>query len=213
MTLSLNVQDIALKKGHKLLVSNVNLTATSGDAISLTGANGVGKTTFLRCLAGFTPPHRGSIQLVENDSQLDGVSIIENYSHYLGHAEALNPARRVDQELQFHCDYLGGTDLSLREAIARLRLGALLDLETRMLSAGQRKRVSLARLLMVPRPIWLLDEVLSPLDIAHRALMVDIMQAHLSGGGIMVCAVHDPLPFDTRALHLTRPSLEEIGNA
>lgn len=213
MTLSLTARNIALKRGHKLLVSNVNLTAESGDAISLTGANGVGKTTLLRCLAGFTPPHRGSIQLVENDSQLDEGNIVENYSHYLGHAEALNPARRVDQELQFHCDYLGGTATALKAAIARLRLAPLLDLETRMLSAGQRKRVSLARLLMVPRPIWLLDEVLSPLDTAHRALMAGIMQAHLSDGGIMICAVHDPLPFATRALHLTRPTLEEMANA
>jgi len=212
MTLRLIARNIALKKGYKLLVSNINLTANSGEAISLTGANGVGKTTFLRCLAGFMSPHRGSIRLVENDSQLEDDTIAANYSHYLGHAEALNPARRVDQELRFHCHYLGGTESARHEAIARLRLGPLLDLETRMLSAGQRKRVSLARLLMAPRPIWLLDEVLSPLDSAHRALMSDIMQAHLSGGGIMICAVHDPLPFATRALHLTRPTLEEMAD-
>ncbi|MFT4089767.1 MAG: heme ABC exporter ATP-binding protein CcmA [Asticcacaulis sp.] len=213
MTLSLIARDIALKKGHKLLVSNINVTVRSGEALSLTGANGVGKTTFLRCLAGFIAPHKGSIQLIENDSQLSNDNIIENNSHYLGHIEALNPARRVDQELRFHCDYLGGSEAALNAAIARLRLSPLLDLETRMLSAGQRKRVSLARLLIAPRPIWLLDEVLSPLDTAHRALMVEMMQAHLSDGGIIICAVHDPLPFDTRSLHLTRPTLQEMADA
>lgn len=212
MSLTLIARDIALKKGHKLLVSNVNFTVHGGETLSLTGANGVGKTTLLRAVAGFVAPHRGSIQLVENGSQTDDISINENNSHCLGHTEALNPARRVEQELRFHADYLGGTDEALKAAIARLRLSPLLELETRLLSAGQRRRVSLARLLMAPRPVWLLDEVLSPLDTAHRALAVEMMQTHLKSGGLIVCAVHDPLPFETRSLHLTRPSPEEMAD-
>ncbi|MDC7684987.1 heme ABC exporter ATP-binding protein CcmA [Asticcacaulis sp. BYS171W] len=207
MPFAIRVEGLSLKKGYKLLISDLNFEVGPGECVALTGANGVGKTTLLRALAGFAPPHAGSIRIGDDNSD---DSIVASNSHYLGHAESLSPSRRVDQELSFQCEYLGGTAGSLAEAVGKLRLNSLLDLEVRMLSAGQKRRLSLARLLMVERPVWLLDEPMSPLDTEHRALLAGMMQAHLSDGGLIVCAVHDPLPFETRELRLTRAEVGEV---
>jgi heme exporter protein A len=86
-------------------------------------------------------------------------------------------------------------------------LKPLMDLETRHLSAGQKRRLSCARLLMVKRTLWLLDEPMAPLDAEHRALLGGLMQAHLAEGGMIIAAVHDPLPFATRILRLERPEV------
>lgn len=211
MQVRLKLSDIGLKKGYKWLISNLNYEIYSGEALCLSGANGIGKTTLLRTLAGFFTPETGRVELEIDGTILSGDTIVANYSHYLGHQEALSPSRRVEQELRFQCDYMGGDAQGLARAVARLGLSGLMDLETRLLSAGQRRRLSCARLLMVERPVWLLDEPMAPLDVEHRALLAELMQAHLAGGGVMVCAVHDPLPFVTRELVLRRPEVGEVA--
>lgn len=203
--LSLQVRGLSLKKGYNLLIHNLNFEIGTGAAISLTGENGAGKTTLLRTLAGFLAPHEGAICATENDVQLEPEIWHGSMTHFLGHQDALSPSRTVAQELQFQADFLGG-EVS---GIEQLNLTPLLDLETRYLSAGQKRRLSFARLLMVKRPLWLLDEPMAPLDIGHRALIAGLMQKHLSEGGMIIAAVHDPLTFETRNLKLERPTAKE----
>ena len=205
MGVSLKVEGVSLKKGYNLLIHNLNFEMNAGDIISLTGENGVGKTTLLRTLAGFMTPHAGVISAYENDAQIEPEIVHGRLTHFLGHHDALSPSRTVAQELRFQADFLGGNV----SGIEQLNLGGLLDLETRYLSAGQKRRLSFARLLMVKRPLWLLDEPMAPLDVAHRALIAGIMQRHLSEGGMIIAAVHDALPFETRTLKLERPTAKE----
>ncbi len=210
MSLTVKAEGLSLKKGDNLLIFNLNFILAPGEAISLAGGNGVGKTTLLRTLAGFARPHAGTVTFVANDAQLDSETVQAQYIHLLGHHDALSPSRTVAQELTFQADFLGG---DARAAIDPLRLETLLDLETRYLSAGQKRRLSCARLLMAKRPLWLLDEPMAPLDAHHRALLAGILQTHLAGGGSIVAAVHDPLPFETRTLCLERPTLAQMEAA
>ncbi|WP_443749192.1 heme ABC exporter ATP-binding protein CcmA [Asticcacaulis solisilvae] len=206
MPLELKVNGLALKKGYNLLISGVDFTLSPGEALSLAGENGVGKTTLLRTLAGFAPSHAGNISFVYNDRPLESEEAQAKYIHLLGHHDALSPSRTVAQELEFQADFLGG---EVANAVDALNLKTLLDLETRYLSAGQKRRLSCARLLMAKRSLWLLDEPMAPLDADHRALIAGLMQTHLAAGGMLIAAVHDPLPFETRILRLTRPTLAE----
>ena len=205
MGVSLRVEGVSLKKGYNLLIHNLNFTLKSGEAISLYGENGVGKTTLLRTLAGFMTPCAGAISAHENDVQIEPEIWQGRHVHFLGHHDALSPSRTVAQELAFQADFLGGEVAG----IAALNLDGLLDLETRYLSAGQKRRLSCAKLLMAKRPLWLLDEPMAPLDVDHRRLLGGLMQAHLAGGGMIIAAVHDPLPFATRILKLERPTMQE----
>ncbi len=205
MGMSLKVEGVSLKKGYNLLIHNLNFDISGGSAISLTGENGVGKTTLLRTIAGFMMPFAGAISAYENDAQIEPEMWHGRLTHFLGHHDALSPSRTVAQELKFQADFLGGAVAGIEQ----LNLGGLFDLETRYLSAGQKRRLSFARLLMAKRPLWLLDEPMAPLDVGHRALLAGIMQKHLSAGGMIIAAVHDPLPFETRNLKLERPTAKE----
>src|SRR5690606_24986627 len=124
--------------------------------------------------------------------------------HLLGHHEGLKPQRTARQELGFQIEWLGGSAEAMDAAVARLKLAPLLDLETRKLSAGQRRRLSLARLVAAPRALGLLDEPLAPLDEVWRSVAAELMAEHLAGGGMVLAAVHDPLPVAARSLDLAQ---------
>ena len=205
MPVILGVDGLSLKKGYNLLIHNLNFEISGGTVISLTGDNGVGKTTLLRSLAGFITPDAGVIRYFDNGSQIESDIAPAKLIHFLGHHDALSPSRTVAQELAFQADYLGGTVAGLEV----LNLAPLMDLETRYLSAGQKRRLSLARLLMAKRKLWLLDEPMAPLDVGHRALLAGLIQAHIADGGAVIAAVHDPLPFETEMLRLVKPTLQQ----
>ena len=206
-SLSLQVTGLRVSRGYNLLISRLDFTLVSGQAISLTGENGVGKTTLLRILAGFISPDAGAVAFTREGQAVEPELFHARHVHFLGHHDALSPARTVAQELEFQAAYLGGDP----GRTGPLNLKPLLDLDTRYLSAGQKRRLSCARLLMAPRPLWLLDEPMAPLDSDHRALLAGLMQDHLASGGLLIAAVHDALPFTTQPLRLTRPTRETVN--
>lgn len=199
MTLTLQIEDLALSRGGRRLFSGLGLRMEPGQACALTGANGSGKTSLLRAVAGLCAVDSGRIAF----GNADPASARATSLHLLGHLDGLKASRTAGEELAFWTGWQGGTPSAMAAAVRRLDLHRLLDLEVRRLSAGQRRRLALARLLSAPRPLWLLDEPLSPLDARWRAEAMEIMAGHLSGGGLILAAVHDPLPLAALALEIT----------
>lgn len=198
MTLSLRIEDLSLSRGGRRLFSGLGLRLEPGQACALTGANGSGKTSLLRAVAGLCAVESGRIAF----GSADPAGARATGLHLLGHLDGLKASRTAGEELAFWAGWQGGTPAAQEAAVRRLDLQRLLDLEVRRLSAGQRRRLALARLLAAPRPLWLLDEPLSPLDSRWRDEALEIMAGHLSGGGLILAAVHDPLPLATLALEI-----------
>jgi heme exporter protein A len=201
--LILSLTDLELSRGERVLFRGLSVRIAAGEAVALTGANGAGKTSLLRAVAGFIRPDVGSIAFAEDDGrEVEPSEARADRLHVLGHLDGLKGARSASAELAFQAGWLGGASSDLDGAVDALGLKPLLDLEVRKLSAGQRRRLALARMVAAPRPIWLLDEPLSPLDAGWRERVGRIMQDHLDGGGMILAAVHDPLPIPTRSLDL-----------
>ncbi|PZO05587.1 MAG: heme ABC exporter ATP-binding protein CcmA [Alphaproteobacteria bacterium] len=194
----LSVSGLTISRGERVLIRDLTFGLESGEVVALTGANGAGKTSLLRALAGFLRPDAGTIAY-------DGADLSEarrRHLHWQGPMDGLKSARRAGDELAFQARYAGADIDGIAAAVDLLALTPLLDLEVRQLSAGQKRRLALARLIAAPRPLWLLDEPLSPLDARWRAVMGTLIQAHVDKGGAVIAAVHDPLPVPTLTLDL-----------
>jgi heme exporter protein A len=197
----LTVENLALARGERQLFEGLGFSLGRGEAASLTGANGAGKTSLLRAVAGLLRPEAGSVHFQDMaGAEVEADLARAQGLHLLGHHDGLKSTRTAGEELRFWTRWLGGDAPSLAKAIDALQLAPLLQLEVRKLSAGQRRRLALARLIAAPRPLWLLDEPMAPLDLERRALFGALMQAHLDGGGMILAAVHDALPIPGREL-------------
>jgi heme exporter protein A len=192
----LTVLGLSVSRGDRVLFRDLALSLTSGEVVALTGANGAGKTSLLRALAGFLRPDAGTIAFAD----VDPGEARTRHLHWLGHLDGLKGARRAGDELAFQARWFGADADGIAAAVDVLALEPLLDLEVRQLSAGQRRRLAFARLIAAPRPLWLLDEPLAPLDARWRAAVGVLMQAHVDKGGAVLAAVHDPLPVPAREL-------------
>lgn len=195
---SLELNGLAASRGGRRLFSDLSLTIRAGSACALTGANGTGKTTLLRAVAGLVTPDAGTVGFIGMDPAEARASGL----HMIGHNDGLKTSRTTREELDFWSLWSGGTEAQTRGALETFDLKSLLNLEVRRLSAGQRRRVALARLLAAPRPLWLLDEPLSPLDARWRGRVGELMAAHLAGGGLILAAVHDPLPIAAQTFEI-----------
>ena len=187
-TMRLLAFDLACVRGGRQVFRGLSFAVGAGEALIVTGPNGAGKSSLLRLLAGLLRPEQGRLELEGRDAELT----IAEQAHYLGHQDALKTSLSVHENLAFWADFLGGAAKG-NAALAAVGLDGLARLPAIYLSAGQRRRLSLARLIAVTRPIWLLDEPTSALDSAGQVLLADLMRAHLAGGGLIVAATHGPI--------------------
>jgi heme exporter protein A len=193
----LSGSDLACIRGGRQVFRDLSFAVGAGEALAVTGPNGVGKSTLLRLAAGLVRPTQGRLELEGGDPEMT----VGEQAHYLGHLDALKPALSVTENLEFWTDFLGGAagrtkGSSARAALAAVGLDGLAHLPATYLSAGQRRRLSLARLVAVERPIWLLDEPTSALDAAAQAMLANLMRAHLADGGLILAATHGPIGLD-----------------
>ena len=197
---------LACIRGGREVFAGLDFAIEGGEALLVTGRNGVGKSTLLRVVAGLVRLTGGRLALTGGDAD----STIAEQAHYLGHLDALKPSLTVGENLRFWARYLGEASAAgdgLDAALTTVGLGSLADLPAAYLSAGQRRRLSLARLLAAKRPIWLLDEPTSALDRDAQDMLAGLMRQHLAGGGIIAAATHGPIGLDgVRELRLGSPA-------
>jgi heme exporter protein A len=179
-------------RGGRTVFAGLSFAVGAGQALAVTGPNGAGKSTLLRLVAGLLPAAAGSVAL---DPAGEGSTL-----HYLGHLDGLKTALTVRQNLSFWRTLWNGD--AVEPALARFGLEPLVDLHVGVLSAGQKRRVALARLLIAKRPVWLLDEPATALDAAAEAMLGAVIAEHLAGGGLAIVATHRPLPIQSLTLAL-----------
>ena len=188
----LSATDLACRRGGRDVFAGVSFSVASGESLTIRGRNGAGKSSLLRMMAGLVRVAGGQVSLEGGDPELT----LGEQAHYLGHLDALKPSLSVEENLRFWSAFLGAAAADLDEPLRAVGLDSLSNLPAAYLSAGQRRRLSIARLLTVKRPLWLLDEPTSTLDAAAQVRLGEIMQAHLAGGGIILAATHGPLQLD-----------------
>jgi heme exporter protein A len=201
--MKLIAEKLCAKRGGRILFAGISFSVDAGAALLVTGPNGAGKTTLLRSLAGFLPLEAGEVRL---DGTGADMSIAEQ-CHYVGHANAVKPSLTVAENAAFWTGFLGGSGAPdrLGRALDAFGLTALRDIPAGYLSAGQRRRAGLMRLMLADRPLWLLDEPTSSLDAAAQAALADVANRHLAAGGLVVAATHLPLNLaSAQELHLGR---------
>lgn len=181
---------LALARGTRALFSNLDLALHGGELLHLVGANGAGKTSLLEALAGFRAPSDGTLDLL-------------GPFHWLAHRNALNAALTPLENLAFWCGINDAPREAIVPALERLGVAGLRHRACRTLSVGQKRRCALARLLIVRRPLWLLDEPLDGLDAEGLSTFAALVEAHRAGGGAAIVTSHQALPAGLAARVLT----------
>jgi heme exporter protein A len=195
----LRASSIAIERGGRRLFARLSFEVAAGQALVVTGPNGAGKSSLLRAIAGL-------LALAEGEIALEGgarEASVGEQAHYFGHLDALKGALTAAENLGFWAAILRGGmpgALSVAAALDRVGLLHVADLPAHALSAGQKRRVALARLVAAPRPLWLLDEPLSALDAGAQSRLGEIMRDHLKSGGLIAAATHAPLGLEGATL-------------
>ena len=179
-------------RGGRTVFAGLSFSVSSGEALAVIGRNGAGKSSLLRLIAGLVHLAAGKLSLSGGEAE---ASIAEQ-AHYLGHQDALKGSLSVRENLGFWIDFLGGSRSRIEDALEAVDLAPLAGLPAGYLSAGQRRRLSIARLVAVQRPLWLLDEPTSALDVQSQDRLAGLMCTHLKTGGLIVAATHGPIGLD-----------------
>jgi heme exporter protein A len=202
--LSLEVEELACWRGERLVFAGLNFALPPGGALLLVGPNGAGKSSLLRVLAGLLAPIEGRVLWAGADVRDDPAGHARRL-RYLGHQDALKPALTARENLRFHARLTGG---DVEAALAALDLAPLAELPARLLSAGQKRRLALARLALGPAALWLLDEPTLGLDTASVARFGELLAAHRAAGGAVLAATHLPLPLPGAGELRLEPAVE-----
>lgn len=184
----LTASNLAVRRSGRRIFSGLSFALGPGEALMVTGRNGAGKSTLLSVLAGRLKPEAGAVAVADV-----GEATLPECLHVVGHRDGLKSPLTAQENLAFARDLLGAPTADPRAALEELGLGHALTLPVAYLSAGQRRRVALARLLVCRRPLWLLDEPTAALDTASQAVLAGLMARHRAGGGLIVAATHQAL--------------------
>jgi len=179
-------------RGGRTVFAGLSFEVAAGEALVVTGRNGAGKSSLLRLIAGLVHRTAGTLTIDGGEAE---ASVAEQ-AHYLGHQDALKGSLSVGENLAFWIDFLGGDRKAAAAALEAVDLAPLAGLPAAYLSAGQRRRLSIARLVGVERPLWLLDEPTSALDAQSQGRLAGLMRTHRSKGGLIVAAAHGPIGLD-----------------
>lgn len=196
--MQLRVSNLTAVRSGRLIFADLSFDLASGEALAVVGPNGSGKSTLLRLIAELLPAEAGRVTL---DGGEEGEPVAERV-HYLGHRDPLKPSLTARETLNFWQRLLGQPRMTAEDALERVNLLHAIDLPSGYLSAGQRRRLSLARLLVSYRPLWLLDEPSAALDRVSSELFEALVEEHLRAGGLVMAATHLPFGFQTRTLDL-----------
>src|SRR5690349_4041804 len=186
--MQLKADELACNRGGRQVFHDLSFSLAAGEAMVVTGRNGAGKSSLLRMIAGLVRIAAGHLLLEGGATD----TTIAEQAHYLGHQDAMKPSLSVGENLRFWTEFLGARR-DIESALNAVELAPLTDLPAAYLSAGQRRRLSIARLIAVPRAIWLLDEPTSALDAPSQKRLADLMRTHLTGGGMIIAAAHGPI--------------------
>jgi heme exporter protein A len=196
----IEAENLACRRSGRLVFEGISFSLAAGEALIVTGRNGAGKSSLLSILAGSLRPAAGTLRC-----DRAGDRTLPEALHLVAHRDALKTALTAKENLAFARDVLGDAALSPGEALEAVGLGHAGSLPVAYLSAGQRRRVALARLLVAHRPLWLLDEPTSSLDAAAQETLFALMRRHVEEGGLLIAATHTPLPVErARELRLQR---------
>ena len=197
----LAVQDLALMRGGRLVLRNLNFHVGVGETLAICGPNGAGKTSLLRAIAGLLEPHAGRIVVQQTNGTAESGEERELLVGWIGHQDGIKPQLTPSEHLTFHTKYYQ-LEGNIDAALAQTGLARVRDLPAQYLSAGQRRRLALARLMLTPRPLWLLDEPFSALDTEGRDLVRRGIEQHCEHGGSAIAATHEPLGVPCTTLEL-----------
>lgn len=195
--------DVRCVRGGREVFAALDFTVDAGKTLAVTGRNGAGKSSLLRLIAGLLSSAGGTIRLEGGHAELT----LAEQCHFLGHRDALKPSLTVSENMAFWRAFLGGeAGLDVGASLEALGISHLADLPASFLSAGQRRRLALARLVATRRSVWLLDEPTSALDTQAQALLTGLMSEHLGRGGLIVAATHDTLGIAAQELRIGAPT-------
>lgn len=209
--MQLIVDHLAITRGGEPVLQGISFAVAAGETLLVTGPNGVGKSTLLRVIAGLLPAEQGAVRL--SGAGLAGHR--REHMHYLGHRNAMKPTLTARENLSFWKAFMdadgdrtgpGGAAMTVMEAAEAVGLSAIADLPFGYLSAGQQRRLAMAKLLVAHRPVWLLDEPTAALDAASEAIFAGLVSAHVGAGGIVVAATHQPLGIEAARKLALAPS-------
>jgi len=192
---SLEAETVSCVRGSRVVFRGLNFRVEAGKVLAIEGANGAGKTSLLRLIAGFLSPAAGTIRLATEGGEIADAEERGRFIGFLGHQDGVKPQLTAAENLGFFAK-LHGANANIAAALDAVGLARSADIPGQYLSAGQKKRLALARLKLCARPLWLLDEPLASLDAQGKALVRDMIGAHCARGAIVLAATHEPLGLD-----------------